>query len=146
MILGLVEQLNQTLCNALSKMISEQQTNWTEYVRWVRFSYNSCTQASLKKSPFEMVYGVHPNLPSPLEDGCEDIDDEIVDLDIGQIIVYHKHNFYSAQKSIGYSRKSCFAKKGAIKKGGRGLGDFRKAVIPTTSTNCLPRFLIAVNS
>lgn len=61
---GLVERLNRTFKNMLSKYINFQQTDWDQYLQFIRFAYVSSVQQSLQVSPFRALYGRDPVFPA----------------------------------------------------------------------------------
>lgn len=61
---GLTERLNKTLADMLSKYTNTKQTDWDEYLPHVTFAYNSARQDTTKYSPFMLVYGREPILPT----------------------------------------------------------------------------------
>jgi transposase InsO family protein len=63
---GLVERLNQTIIETFSKVISNR-SDWLDYLNPVLFAYRCSPQASLRCSPFEMLYGQKPKLPVDLQ-------------------------------------------------------------------------------
>lgn len=72
---GLTERLNKTLADMLSIYTNTQQTDWDEYLGQVTFAYNTSRQDTTKFSPFMLVYGREPILPTeanliPAEGPC----------------------------------------------------------------------------
>lgn len=63
---GLIERFNQTLQRALLKMVEKNQKEWENYIDSVLFSYRTSKQASTKYSPFFILYGREPRLPTDL--------------------------------------------------------------------------------
>jgi len=58
---GLTERFNQTLVTQLMKL--EEAIDWDSHVQPILFAYRVSMQASLKKSPYEMLFGAKPRLP-----------------------------------------------------------------------------------
>lgn len=54
---GLCERMNGTLKKMLRRMTAEQPREWPRYLAPLLFAYREAPQASLKLSPFEMMYG-----------------------------------------------------------------------------------------
>ena len=54
---GLVERFNQTLKQILKRVCADRPNDWDRYLGPVLFAYRSAPQASLKYSPFELIYG-----------------------------------------------------------------------------------------
>lgn len=64
---GGVERFNKTLIETLNAYVAENPKDWAKYVPFVVFSYNASPMESLKGlSPFYLMFGQSPNLPSPL--------------------------------------------------------------------------------
>ena len=62
------ERFNQTLVTALSKVVNETSDDWDEHIDAVAFAYRINVQATTRKSPFELLYGVTARLPQQLKD------------------------------------------------------------------------------
>ncbi|WVZ89106.1 hypothetical protein U9M48_035559 [Paspalum notatum var. saurae] len=54
---GQTERTNQILEDMLRACAIQDGTSWDKSLPYAEFSYNNCYQASLKKSPFEALYG-----------------------------------------------------------------------------------------
>ena len=54
---GLCEKMNGTLKKMLRRMTAEQPRDWPRYLAPLLFAYREAPQASLKLSPFELMYG-----------------------------------------------------------------------------------------
>ena len=69
---GVVERLNQTICNILNCVIYENPFSWDELVRSCTFAYKSSVQESTGQTPAFMLFGREYTLPidliSPIED------------------------------------------------------------------------------
>jgi hypothetical protein len=63
---GLVERMNGTLQAMLSKFVETHQRDWDTYLPFVVFAYNSAPQASTGESPFFLLYGRDPRMPTDL--------------------------------------------------------------------------------
>ena len=59
---GLVERLKRTLIDMLVKRVGVQE--WDELLPYVLFAYRSTLQTSTGESPFYLVYGWDPQLPT----------------------------------------------------------------------------------
>jgi hypothetical protein len=57
------ERVNQILDDMLRMHVMHQPRKWEDYLPLVEFAYNNCYQASLKMSPFEVLYGRLCNTP-----------------------------------------------------------------------------------
>ena len=73
---GLVERFNRTLCESLAKL-TEGQEDWDQHIAPVLFAYRTAKQSSTKMTPFYLVYGRHPQLPTI--DTTEVIENNILD-------------------------------------------------------------------
>lgn len=47
----------------LCMYVMDKPTRWEDYLHLIEFSYNNAYQASLKMSPFEVLYGRKCHLP-----------------------------------------------------------------------------------
>ena len=63
---GLVERFNHTLIDMLSKTVDQSGRNWDEQLPFVLFAYWTSVQESTQESPFFLLYGRDPLLPSEL--------------------------------------------------------------------------------
>ena len=61
---GLVERFNRTLTAMLSKTSQPGGSDWDERLPFVLFVYRCCEQESTHESPFFMLYGRDPVLPT----------------------------------------------------------------------------------
>ena len=66
---GLVERFNRTLTNMLAKRVERNGPDWDIQLPYVLFAYRSCIQESTQESPFFLVHGRDPRIPSVLEFG-----------------------------------------------------------------------------
>lgn len=60
---GLVERFNRTLTDMLAKTVSPE-VEWDVQLPYVLFAYRAATQASTGESPFFLLYGRDPRLPT----------------------------------------------------------------------------------
>ncbi len=58
-----VERVNRTLQEALSKYISQAQTDWDVHLPSCTFALNTAVHSSTQYSPYQIVFGKAPNLP-----------------------------------------------------------------------------------
>ena len=63
---GLVERFNRTLTDMLAKTV-ERGADWDERLPYVLFAYRASEHASTGQSPFMLLYGRDPQLPSQLD-------------------------------------------------------------------------------
>ena len=61
---GLVERLNRTLLDMLAKTVEKNGKNWDRELPYVLFAYRASLQESTRESPFFLMYGRDPRLPS----------------------------------------------------------------------------------
>ena len=61
---GLVERFNRTLTSMLAKTVEKSGANWDEKLPYVLFAYRVSVQESTKESPFFLMYGRDPRLPT----------------------------------------------------------------------------------
>ena len=64
---GLTERFNKTLCAMLAVYSDANQTNWDLYLPLVLLAYRTSQQTTTEASPFELLYGREPRLPSDLD-------------------------------------------------------------------------------
>ena len=63
---GLAECFNRTLTDML---VEQSGKDWDTHLRFVLFAYQASFQESTKESPFYLLYGRDPKLPTALELG-----------------------------------------------------------------------------
>ena len=61
---NLIERFNRTLTDMLAKSVSPGVSEWDERLPYVLFSYRASVQASTGESPFLLLYGRDPQLPT----------------------------------------------------------------------------------
>jgi hypothetical protein len=54
---GQTERVNQVIEDMLRMYVMDKPSKWEDYLHLVEFYYNNGSQASLKMSPFEALYG-----------------------------------------------------------------------------------------
>ena len=78
---GLVERFNRTLTDMLSKKVTQSGRDWDVQLPYVLFTYRASMQHSTGESPFFLLYGRDPVLPTremlgPLQERANvDVDD-----------------------------------------------------------------------
>lgn len=105
---SLVERFNQTLKKMLIKMTSsENQDTWDDYIKEALFAYRTQIQKSLKKTPFEVMFGrKHVSKDHSIQ--CDTLEKSIEYLeDVRNTIRKEvKQNVAKAQeKQVAYHRK-----------------------------------------
>ena len=61
---GLVERFNKTLTSMLAKMIEKGGQDWNQHLPYVLITYRVSQQQSTLESPFFLLYGRNPRLPT----------------------------------------------------------------------------------
>ena len=67
---GLVERFNRTLSDMLAKTVAVGGKNWDDCLPYVLFAYRSSPQESTDESPFFLLYGRDPQLPTMSSKGA----------------------------------------------------------------------------
>lgn len=62
---GLVERFNRTLTAMLAKTVEKGGQDWDEHLPYILFAYRASQQDSTLESPFFLLYGRDPRLPTP---------------------------------------------------------------------------------
>jgi hypothetical protein len=60
--------VNQSLGNILRNLVIEHHNQWDQILPRAKFAYNDSPKIRIGKSPFKIVYGVHPRGISDLMD------------------------------------------------------------------------------
>ena len=63
---GLAERFNRTLTDMLAKKAERSGKDWDAHLPFVLFAYQASLQESTKESPFYLLYGHDPRLPTTL--------------------------------------------------------------------------------
>ena len=61
---GLVERFNRTLLDMLAKTVEKNGRDWDVHLPYVLFGYRASLQESTRESPFFLLYGRDPRLPT----------------------------------------------------------------------------------
>ena len=61
---GNVERFNRTLIQALRKRLIQYGRSWTDHLQYVEWSYNTTPRSNDKMSPYLLMYGREPPLPT----------------------------------------------------------------------------------
>ena len=67
----LVERFNRTLIDMLAKRVAPATHEWDELLPFCLFAYRAMLQASTGESPFRLLYGRDPQLPSSQLSTCQ---------------------------------------------------------------------------
>ena len=65
---GQTERMNQTLEQYLRCYSSEEQDQWSAKLWQAEFAVNNSVHHATRMSPFELLYGWHPNIRDPIRD------------------------------------------------------------------------------
>ena len=104
---GLVEKFNSTLINMISKCCEVKQHDWDEHLPFLLFAYRSTVQESTRESPFFLLYGRDPRLPTetvlskPVSPYLVDIEDYRTELAVKLPTAWS-----TAQAKIGKAQQS----------------------------------------
>ena len=66
---GMVERLNQTLCQMLSHLIADNQTNWDELLLHAIAAHNNSVSRGTRLAPNEVHIRRYPRLPMTILEG-----------------------------------------------------------------------------
>ena len=77
---GMIERLNRTIEDMLSKYVSENQRDWDEFLPFVMLAYRTSTHDSTGFSPAMIFMGREPRLPIDLLIGSPPVDSEDLSL------------------------------------------------------------------
>ncbi len=61
---GQVESTNKVLGTLLTKLVDENRTDWDEDLSTVLFSYRSTYKVATRYTPYQLMYGLHPLMPT----------------------------------------------------------------------------------
>ena len=59
-----VEVFNKTVAKYLSSVVNQLTLDWEIYLPMLRFSYNTSYHSTIMTTPFELLYGIKPRIPS----------------------------------------------------------------------------------
>lgn len=65
---GGLERSHRVLAEYLGHYVSEDQTNWDEWIPYAVYVYNTTVHANTAYTPFELVYGFRSEVPSALRE------------------------------------------------------------------------------
>ena len=104
---GLVERFNRTLIDMLAKTSNQNGTDWDDRLPYVLFAYRSCVQLSTRESPFFLLYGRDPRLPT---DKALSLPEEGVEIDLedyrSDLVRRMSEAWGLAQESVQKAQKS----------------------------------------
>ncbi len=61
---GQAKSTNKVLGTLLTKLINENKTNWDEHLSTMLFSYKIAYEVVTWYIPYQLVYGLHPLMPT----------------------------------------------------------------------------------
>ena len=73
---GMVERLNRSIKEMLSKYINVRQTNWDDYIDCMEMAYNSSVHETTGVTPYRMVFGSEMTVPLDLQTEAVETDKE----------------------------------------------------------------------
>jgi hypothetical protein len=59
-----VEYVNKVFGTLLTKLVNENKIEWDEHMSIVLFSYRIAYKVGTDHTPFQLMYGLHPLLPT----------------------------------------------------------------------------------
>ena len=59
-----VEVFNKMVAKYLSSFVNQSTLDWEQYIPALMFSYNTSYHSTIMTTPFELLYGMKPRLPS----------------------------------------------------------------------------------
>ena len=65
---GQTKVMNEILGDLFRSLVTKHHSQWDHILPQVEFSYNDSINRSTRKSPFQIVYGIHPRGVSELKD------------------------------------------------------------------------------
>lgn len=63
---GALERTHHTLTEYLKHYINNKQTDWDQWIPMATFAFNTTVHSSTKFTPYELVFGIQPNLPTSI--------------------------------------------------------------------------------
>jgi hypothetical protein len=61
---GQLKSTNKVLGTMLTKLVNENKTDWDEHMFTVLFSYRTTYKVTIGYTPYQLVYGLHPLMPT----------------------------------------------------------------------------------
>lgn len=68
---GALERTHHTLIQYLRHYINDKQTDWDEWIPMAIFAYNTTVHSTTKFTPYELVFGIQPRIPSAITQSPE---------------------------------------------------------------------------
>ncbi len=73
---GQVESTNKVFGTLLTKLINENRNDWDQHMSTILFSNRTAYKVGTSHTPFQLVYGLHPLLPTEYLLLCKPSDDK----------------------------------------------------------------------
>ena len=64
---GLNERIHEPILRMLRTLVSDENTDWDQFLPYVQFAYNASVQVSTNESPFYLVHGRDARIPIDLK-------------------------------------------------------------------------------
>ncbi|HBS53358.1 MAG TPA: hypothetical protein DD806_05115 [Flavobacterium sp.] len=80
---GALERTHRTMAEHLRALVNPEQTDWDDWLPHVVFTFNTTVHSSTGFTPFELLYGYEPTLPSSITEAPRtyyNYDDLVIDL------------------------------------------------------------------
>ncbi len=61
---GQVKSTNKVLETLLTKLVNENKTDWDEHLSIILFSYRIAYKVATRYTPYQLVYGLYPLMPT----------------------------------------------------------------------------------
>jgi hypothetical protein len=61
---GQVKSTNKVLGPLSTKLVNENKTNWDEHLSTMLFSYRFAYKVATRYTPYQLMYGLHPFIPT----------------------------------------------------------------------------------
>jgi transposase InsO family protein len=97
---GLVERFMSTIKNMIMSYTSENQTDWDEKIAHVLFAYNTTPHSETNETPFFLVFGRDPRLPTDMSTFTNILEEPTTD--VSKYKTELTRNLTSAYKFVGH--------------------------------------------
>ena len=103
---GLTERFNRTLTSMLAKKVEQSGKDWDSHLPFVLFAYRASVQESVRESPFYLLYGRDPRLPTVLDMDGGSKQEVDVDTYKGEITIKMDEAWELARSNIKKAQKN----------------------------------------